>query len=144
MSYYEHSYYTKLSDYNREHEILLKLDVKVEENGIGPYEYWGCRGYDHGKVVIDDAIAIEAYLVRQFVVKNDSPARTGSDFSRGRTLDNRNVVYSHYREISVDSFVVRLAVEDFLARADVNDVLEQCDDSDDGGYAYDCYKDHYQ
>lgn len=144
MNYYEHSYYTKPSDYKREHELLLKLDVKVAEDGIGPYEYWGCKGYDHGKVVIDEVIASEAYLVRQFVVKKDSPAPTGSDFSRGRTLDNGNVVYSHYHEISVDSLVVELAVKDFLARADVNDVLEQCDDSDDGGYAYDCYKDGYR
>lgn len=53
--------YKKLEDIEIESrpelsEIQVKLSYYWENDGIGPYEYWGASGYDHGHdyVVIED------------------------------------------------------------------------------------------
>jgi len=44
------SYYDKEDN---EKEIEVTVDISVYFDGIGPYEYWGCKGYDKGDVCID-------------------------------------------------------------------------------------------
>lgn len=36
-----------------EKEIEVTVDVSVYFDGIGPYEYWGHKGYDKGDICID-------------------------------------------------------------------------------------------
>jgi len=36
-----------------EKEIKVKVDISVYFDGIGPYEYWGQKGYDKGNLCID-------------------------------------------------------------------------------------------
>ena len=36
-----------------EKEIKAKIDISAYFNGIGPYEYWGSKGYDKGDLFLD-------------------------------------------------------------------------------------------
>ena len=36
-----------------EKEIKVKVDISVYFDGIGPYEYWGRKGYDKGNLCSD-------------------------------------------------------------------------------------------
>ena len=36
-----------------EKEIKVTVDISVYFDGIGPYEYWGQKGYDKGDICID-------------------------------------------------------------------------------------------
>lgn len=36
-------------DSDKEVDIEVDIDYAVENNGIGPYEYWGFKGYDKGQ-----------------------------------------------------------------------------------------------
>ena len=38
---------------DNEKEITVTVDVYAYFDGIGPYEYWGCRGYDKGQLCVD-------------------------------------------------------------------------------------------
>ena len=38
---------------DNEKEITVTVDVSAYFDGIGPYEYWGCRGYDKGQLCVD-------------------------------------------------------------------------------------------
>lgn len=41
-------YHTITIDYGEEMlEVELSADVKIVDNGIGPYEYWGYKGHHH-------------------------------------------------------------------------------------------------
>lgn len=44
------SYYDKEDN---EKEIEVTVDISVYFDGIGPYEYWGQKGYDKGDICID-------------------------------------------------------------------------------------------
>jgi len=36
-------------------DVVLDIDIlSIGETGIGPYEFWGAKGYDHGNDVIDE------------------------------------------------------------------------------------------
>jgi hypothetical protein len=36
-------------------DVVLDIDIlSIGETGIGPYEYWGAKGYDHGHDEIDE------------------------------------------------------------------------------------------
>jgi len=36
-----------------EKEIEVTVDISVYFDGIGPYEYWGQKGYDKGDICVD-------------------------------------------------------------------------------------------
>lgn len=38
---------------DNEKEITVTVDVSAYFDGIGPYEYWGFRGYDKGELCVD-------------------------------------------------------------------------------------------
>ena len=38
---------------DNEKEITVTVDVSAYFDGIGPYEYWGSKGYDKGQLCID-------------------------------------------------------------------------------------------
>lgn len=38
---------------DNEKEISVTVDISAYFDGIGPYEYWGCKGYDKGQLCID-------------------------------------------------------------------------------------------
>lgn len=44
------SYLNKEGD---EKEIKVKVDISTYFDGIGPYEYWGSKGYDKGNLCFD-------------------------------------------------------------------------------------------
>jgi hypothetical protein len=36
-------------------DVVLDIDIlSIGETGIGPYEFWGAKGYDHGRDEIDE------------------------------------------------------------------------------------------
>lgn len=36
-------------------DVVLDIDIiSIGETGIGPYEFWGAKGYDHGVDVIEE------------------------------------------------------------------------------------------
>ena len=36
-----------------EQDVELEFDVVVDNDGIGSYEYWGSREYDHGNTTVE-------------------------------------------------------------------------------------------
>jgi hypothetical protein len=39
--------------HDNEKTIKAKVDISAYFDGIGPYEYWGSKGYDKGDICID-------------------------------------------------------------------------------------------
>ena len=48
-----------------EHVLTAKGNVSWAYNGIGPYEYWGQRGFDKGILTIDDLNIDELTLTNE-------------------------------------------------------------------------------
>lgn len=58
-------YLTTVTDLNgSEHDIKIEFEFDIENDGIGPYEFWGAKGYDYGNdyMVINEVTG--AYLIR--------------------------------------------------------------------------------
>lgn len=53
-----------------EHTFEIDFDYTIGNDGIGPYEYWGCRGYDHGTDYLEDVEISSIRLVRETPVFN--------------------------------------------------------------------------
>ncbi len=58
MSYIEYTEYEleiTRGEVSRNIIVTLDADVKKVDNGIGPYEYWGCKGTDvQMEIEVDD------------------------------------------------------------------------------------------
>ena len=49
----------------REHDIKFSVECGVENDGIGPFEYWGCKGNDKGSDYLNYEGEINSlYLLR--------------------------------------------------------------------------------
>jgi hypothetical protein len=48
---YNLTYYLGIEE--EEKEITISVDYSVYYDGIGPYEYWGSKGYDKGNLCAD-------------------------------------------------------------------------------------------
>ena len=46
-----------------EHELEVEFTFSIGNDGIGSYEYWGCKGYDKGFDYIDEITIISIYLI---------------------------------------------------------------------------------
>lgn len=47
-----------------EHEFEFDAVIHMNNDGIGPYEYWGCRGNDKGEWYIDEIEIEQVYIMR--------------------------------------------------------------------------------
>ena len=57
-------------DSGGEHLIEVEFTFSIGNDGIGSYEYWGCKGYDKGMNYIEDVSISSIHLVREGIVKN--------------------------------------------------------------------------
>jgi hypothetical protein len=49
-------------------DVVLDIDIlSIGETGIGPYEFWGAKGYDHGRDEIDE------WAITQVMDENGNP-----------------------------------------------------------------------
>lgn len=60
------------SSSGNEHELEIEFDYSVGNDGIGPYEYWGCKGYDKGTDYIEDVTITGIEIVCNFPRKDKS------------------------------------------------------------------------
>lgn len=60
------------SSSGNEHELEVEFDYSVGNDGIGPYEYWGCKGYDEGTDYIEDVTITGIEIVCNFPRKDKS------------------------------------------------------------------------
>lgn len=60
------------SSSGNEHELEIEFDYSVGNDGIGPYEYWGCKGYDKGTDYIEDITITGIEIVCNFPRKDKS------------------------------------------------------------------------
>lgn len=102
------SYVTTITDANgSEHDIEIEFSFKIENDGIGPYEYWGAKGYDYGTdyMVIDEVE--DACLVRtgRCKTKEECPKCDSVEISSIRDKDGKIIGYQweHFRNIDVNS-----------------------------------------
>lgn len=57
-----------VSDSVWEVEVTFQItDIKIENDGIGPYEYWGSMEYDHGSNYVED---FDIDIMEYFVYKD--------------------------------------------------------------------------
>ena len=53
-NYHQDIYYT-ITINGQEYDIIVGVRItRIENDGIGPYEFWGAKGYDKGQNYIDD------------------------------------------------------------------------------------------
>lgn len=81
-----------IGEARREHLIEVEFTFSISNNGIGPYEYWGCKGYDKGVDYIEDVNISSIHLVRDGIIK-DSIDKFPSTISRIRKMNKDGRIY---------------------------------------------------
>lgn len=67
-----------------EHTFEINFDYTINNDGIGPYEYWGTRGFDHGADYLDQIHIREISLVRETPLFNQDGSRKKDSRGIGR------------------------------------------------------------
>lgn len=75
-----------------EHLIEAEFTFFIGNDGIGSYEYWGCKGYDKGVNYIEDVNISSIHLVRDGIIK-DSIDKFPSTISRIRKMNKDGRIY---------------------------------------------------
>lgn len=65
-------YYSKLKIYftsptDIEHEFIVNFSFGIDNDGIGSYEYWGCKGFDKGEYYADFNEFEDIFIVKNGV-----------------------------------------------------------------------------
>lgn len=59
--------------YRDEVEIPLEVECQYVDNGIGPYEYWGARGFDSQPDV--EILSVTDASGKEFILSDEEEAR---------------------------------------------------------------------
>lgn len=86
------------------HEIEFQVDCSVENDGIGAYEYWGQKCYDHGTDYVEQDGDATCFMVR-----------TGKD---GK---------SHKRKLKFTNKVIDEAISDYIAENGGKEYWMECE-----------------
>lgn len=124
-----------------EHEVECEFTVNIENDGIGPYEWWGVKEYDYGTdyAVLDEIY--ECYLVRSGRVENKEDAPKCAEIEKVVDKATGNVKYyiwRHYRYIKPND-EIEAEVDEYVNNAPISDLVDEpdYDDSwDDYDYRY--------
>ena len=89
----------------KDHDIEVTGTFRIDNDGIGGYEYWGQKCYDYGTDSIEvDEVDCNARLLRMGICKSKSemPA-VASDYE---VLNSGNIRWKHYKPIKLsDDFI---------------------------------------
>ena len=123
---------------NYEHEIECEFSVDIENDGIGPYEYWGFKCYDYGT---DYAVLDEIYecrMVRSGRVENkeDAPKCANKiskhvEYGTGKEY----YIWTHYRNIKPTNEIENKIIE-YIEETPLSELVDYPDYDD-------CYDDYH-
>ena len=60
------------SSSGNEHELEVEFEYSIGSDGIGPYEYWGMKGYDEGTNYIEDVVITGIEVIHSFPKRDKS------------------------------------------------------------------------
>lgn len=119
----------------REHEVEVEFSVSIENDGIGPYEYWGSKEYDYGTdyAVLDEIYECKLTRSGRVERKEDAPECADEVLKRvDRETGKEYYVWIHYRYIQPNA-EIESKVEEYVDKAALSDLIEEdypdCDDN---------------
>ena len=106
--------------YVDDHEINVEFEVEVYEDGIGPYEWQGYPGYDHGKLVKELKEITYCEIERSGWVDRmeDVPA-----FAHVIAEKDGKYLWSHARKIEANDAIIR-EVNDYIDWMDWDEIID--------------------
>lgn len=90
-----------------EKEIEVEVEVSAYFDGIGPYEYWGSKGYDKGNLCVDiEAIAYDKTGLTEDEIKQIEEETASKNFESRvyeKYLDDKQAAKEAAAEAAYDS-----------------------------------------